>query len=217
MTSTCPRPHRDGRERPTAPSSALCRGCGERLGRNIAALPELDADLELALIQPDQGGGERVTHRRDPGLVINAAAVEARTAIRQQLAATVRMVADERDLTALPVDSVPGMSSWLAGHVPWLSAHEAAEEWAREYRELARAARAAAYPSGARRWYLSPCVEPECPGGLTVTMRADDDLLPSVIACDVDPEHGWEPHEWIALGRRLHGDGHVQLVARLAR
>lgn len=213
--SNCPNAHRDGKDRQSAPNMRLCWACRNRLERAIAETPALDTDLELALTQGSRAKGEHITHRRDPGLVINDHAMQARIAIRQQLVSQARMVVEERGLTTWPRDTVPAMATWLLAHVDWLAAHEAAEVWASEWDELRRECRRVAHPSGIRRFDLFPCIEPECTGILTVVLRPHDDLLPSEITCDQNIEHVWSSGKWMALGRRIHGTGYVALASRL--
>lgn len=212
MPENCPAPHRDGRDRTPAPGLRLCHGCRQRLGTAIAAMPDLDLDLELALIRADNTQSEPITHRKDPGLVLNQAALEARIAIRQELVATVRMVNEERGLSTWPKESTPGMVGYLMRHVDWLAAHEAAEDWVMEWTDLQRQARRAAHPSGIRRFELAPCIEVDCGGILIAILRPSDDLLPSSISCDANAQHQWQPREWIALGRRIHGTPHANLL-----
>lgn len=215
MSANCPSAHRDTKPRQSAPDMVLCWGCRNRMERAIAETPALDTDLELALTQASKAKGEHITHRRDPGLVLNDHAMDARIAIRQTLAAHIRMVVDERNLTTWPRDTVPAMATWLLAHVNWLAAHEAAHEWAREWDQLRRDARRAAHPSGIRRFDLFPCVEHDCPGTLTVILRPHDDLLPSEITCDHNNEHVWSSGKWMALGRRVYGTGYTDLAQRL--
>lgn len=215
MTNLCLNTHRDNKERRPAPNMNLCWPCRNHLERHIAETPALDADLELALIRGTGAKSEPVTHRRDPGLVLNDHALQARIAIRQQLTAQIRMVKDERNLTTWPQETIPAMATWLLPHVNWLAAHEAADTWANEWSDLHRQARRAAHPSGIRRFDLFPCIETECPGILTVILRPHDDLLPSEITCDHNPEHIWSSSKWMALGRRIHATGYTELAQRL--
>lgn len=216
MSENCQAPHRDGRERSQAPGLRLCQGCRHRLGEAIAAMTALDADLELALIRADNTQSEPITHRKDPGLVLNQAALEARIAIRQELVSTVRMINEERGLSTWPRDSVPSMVGFVMRHVDWLAAHEAAEEWVMEWTDLLRQSRRAAHPSGVRRFELAPCIEVDCTGTLIAILRPSDDLLPSSVSCDTEAAHQWPPREWIALGRRIHGSGHAALIRSIA-
>jgi hypothetical protein len=213
--AVCPCVHRDDRPRTAADGLRVCRGCFDRLERAVAESPALYAACEAALASSTGATEERVTHRRDPGLVLSEAALRARGAIRAQLVATVRMVVEERGLSRWPADNVPSMATWLLAHVTWLAAHPAAEDWVAEWTGLRSTARSAAYPSGTRRVDLEGCPEPSCPGVLVAWLRRDGDTLPSVIACTDDSEHVWEPHEWQALGRRLAGSGHADLACRL--
>ena len=122
------------------------------------------------------------------------------------------MVIEERHLTTWPADTVPAMATWLTPHINWLAAHEIAPDIATEYAQLKSEAHRVAYPAKTRRWFLSPCVEENCDGALMVTIRSDDDLLPSAITCDKTTEHTWEPNQWLALGRRIRREGYEHLA-----
>jgi len=213
--NVCNAPHRGDRYRTTAPGLRLCLSCRDRLASDIARLPDLYADLELALIHDTPTQDERITHRKDPGLVVNQRAVAARTLIRHELVSTTRMVIEERGLVTWPADTVSAMAAWLAAHIDWLAAHEIAVDVAAEYSSVRAEAQRVAYPAKTRRWFLSPCVEDNCDGALMVTIRSDDDLLPSAITCDKTTEHTWEPNQWLALGRRIRREGYEHLALRL--
>ena len=205
--TTCAVNHDNG-PRNALPGLRLCRHCHTQLGKDLDALPELDLALELALITTgSMSQGDKITHRKDPGLVLNDVAATARTVIRHTLVANVRMVHEERGLHEWPKDSVPAMVTWIKAHLDWLAAHEIAGDIADEHRALHRQARAAAYPNRVRQWELCPCIEADCSGILTVTIRSDDDLLPSAISCDHDPDHQWSSSQWLTLGRQLLKQG----------
>ena len=208
----CTSSHRDNRDRPAADGLRLCHGCHQRLTHAITELPGLDQDLELALIRAETPANDPITHRKDPGLVLNQPALEARTAIRQQFAAQIRMVNEERGLTTWPSPTVPAMTTYMTRHIDWLAAHEAADTWLTEWWDVRQQARRAAHPTGIRRFELAPCIETDCQGILIAILRPTDDLLPSSVSCDTNAEHEWQPHQWIALGRRIHGTPHTALV-----
>lgn len=208
----CPTAHRDGRERPTAPGLRLCHGCHRRLTQAITDLPHLDHDLELALIRAETPTNDPITHRKDPGLVLNQPALDARISIRQQFAAQIRMVNEERGLTTWPKETIPTMSAYMLRHVDWLAAHEAADTWLSEWWDVRQQARRAAHPTGVRRFELAPCIETDCEGILIAVLRPSDDLLPSSVSCDSNADHEWQPHQWVALGRRIHGSPQTTLL-----
>lgn len=214
-TNNCNGPHRDNRQRSKAPGLQLCHPCRDRLTTDINRLPNLYTDLELALIHDTPTQDERITHRKDPGLVVNQRAVTARTLIRHQLVSTTRMVIEERHLTTWPTETVPAIVTWLNPHIDWLATHEIAPDIATEYANVRAEAQRIAYPAKTRRWFLSPCVEENCDGALMVTIRSDDDLLPSAITCDKTTDHNWEPNQWLALGRRIRREGYEHLAMRL--
>ena len=208
----CNTSHRDGRQRPAADGLHLCHGCHQRLRQAITDLPGLDQDLELALIRAETPANDPVTHRKDPGLVLNQPALEARIAIRQQFAAQIRMVNEERGLTTWPQETILAMTNYMTRHIDWLAAHEAADTWLNEWWTVRQQARRAAHPTGIRRFELAPCIETDCPGTLIAILRPTDDLLPSSVSCDTNGEHDWQPHQWIALGRRIHGTPQSTLI-----
>ena len=204
----CTGRHRDDAERMTAPGAQLCYGCADRLLRDLGALPDLYVACQAALVATGNAGGERVTHRRDPGLVLSLPALKARTAIRAELVSWVRITHEERGLVAWPADEVAAMVAWLSGHVGWIVAQPWAPEIARTIADTMAEARAAAYPRPVRRIYVGACPVPECDGALSAYLHADADVLPSVIKCDAvlddDAEvHEWEAAEWIRLGRLI--------------
>lgn len=135
-------------------------------------------DLGLVLAASGRLLGEVVAARgADPNLTLNLAAAAARTRIRAELVALVRLVAGERGVS-LPggwapqrlsdgfigpprlvwqvADRVPALGRFVARHAEWLAAHPAADEHSATLRELAEgAAYRIAYPAGTRRFVLS--------------------------------------------------------------
>lgn len=205
----CTGRHRDNTDKVAAPGAMLCYGCSDRLLRNLAALPDLYDACEAALVSTGQAGGERVTHRRDPGLVLSLPALKARTAIRAELVSWVRITHEERGLTVWPAQTIPAMATWLASHIGWISAQPWAPEMARTIGDTTSEARAAAYPGNVRRIEVGACPIANCAGNLNAYLHADDDVLPSLIRCDAAPiddehtPHEWPASEWVALGRMI--------------
>lgn len=198
---------RHGDQRPEAlPSLRLCRACYNRLKRDLSTLGRLYVELENALpAGSTPQHGQRVTGSSTRPLPVNPAVADLRDQIRHDLAWWARYVADRRGLTPPTGATVPALARWLAGHTDWIAAHdEAAAACPPVARELAGRARALAYPSGARRITIGPCVEEidgeRCGGTVYATVRQDDDPRPSRIYC---PECGLEKgaEEWRRFGR----------------
>lgn len=206
-----------------------CRGCQPRLAadglrlchihtRDLATdayrAVEVYTELALALTRSDRPG-ERTTGTRDPGLIVNERAVEARSTIRHTLVAWCRLIADERGI-GLPADDIHSMARYIARHAEWLAAHPAAGDCSAELRELAHGEPwRIAYPTGSRVFEVGPCPETvdgqPCPGVVRAVLRRTDSLLPSELVCDWRPDpvpdgwtgHRWPASEWLTLGRKL--------------
>lgn len=43
-----------------------------------------------------------------------------------------------------------------------------------------------------------------CTGTLVAVLSSEDDLLPSVLRCDTDPDHAYSAADWRRLGERIH-------------
>lgn len=136
-----------------------------------------------------------------------------RRQVCEVLASWCQLVAEERDLhPGLKDADGPTLAGWLMPHVEWLAGHEAADAVASEVGRIAGSCDAIAREVRRSRVPIGPCVDHQttdlgervpCPGTLVAYLRSDQDLLPSVVACDADSEHSWEPGRWSTLGRRL--------------
>lgn len=149
-----------------------CRGCLPRLAADGLYLCEVDTrrmaedartaavlheDLALTLIRRGRGG-ERVASSSTGAPVPDDEVMEARTAIRATLVSLVRIIAAERG-SHLPVDEISALGGYVALHARWLAAHRAADEHARDLRDVASdpRTRRLAYPSGSDRLYIGDC------------------------------------------------------------
>lgn len=221
----CVGPHDD--PRPAGAPYWLCHGCASRLREQLLGLPSLYAACELALAGGSGSTGEKVTHRKDPGLVLSLAAYRARIAIRAELVSWARIVIEERGLQVAPADTVPAMAGFVAAHVDWLAQQDYVDETARTIDETTREARAAAFPRKASRIVIGPCVADRCDGTLIAVLREDADLLPSIIRCNAErPDdveewqpHEWAPSQWMNLGRQIvaRDEGTLALIERITR
>lgn len=180
---------------------ALCVPCQERLDRQLALLPRVYGELEVALVSaPDSG--DRVTGTARPGIPLNGPAVEARADIRGTLASWADLLVEGRTVR-LPLRTVPALAAFLRRHLAWLAVHPAAEDAATEIDALLRRSLAVARPRHDRRIAVGPCVTTDCRGRLTAVARDPGTALPSAVECDTDPTHTWPPERWRALYRNL--------------
>jgi hypothetical protein len=180
---------------------ALCVPCQERLDRQLALLPRVYGELEVALV-PAPDSGDRLTGIARPGIPLNGPAVEARADIRGTLASWADLMVEGRNVR-LPLRTVPALAAFLRRHLGWLAAHPAADEAATEIDDLLRRSLAIARPRHALRIPVGPCVAAACRGRLTVAARDPGTALPSAVECDTDPDHTWPPERWRALHRSL--------------
>ncbi|MEV5629164.1 hypothetical protein [Micromonospora tulbaghiae] len=149
-----------------------CRGCLPRLAADGLRLCSVDVrrlvedartaavlheDLALTLIRRGRGG-EKVAGSSSGAPVPDDEVMEARSAIRATLVALVRMIAEERG-SHLPADAITELGEYVAHHATWLAAHEAAEEHAKDLRDIASdpRTRRLAYPAGSDRMYIGDC------------------------------------------------------------
>jgi hypothetical protein len=109
---------------------ALCVPCQERLDRQLALLPRVYGELEVALV-PAPHSGDRVTGIDRPGIPLNGPAVEARAAIRGTLASWADLIVEGRTVR-LPLRTVPALAAFLRRHLGWLAVHPAADDAAAE-------------------------------------------------------------------------------------
>ncbi|SEO97676.1 hypothetical protein SAMN05216267_106327 [Actinacidiphila rubida] len=109
---------------------ALCVPCQERLDRQLALLPRVYGELEVALV-PAPDSGDRVTGIDRPGIPLNGPAVEARAAIRGTLASWADLIVEGRTVR-LPLRTVPALAAFLRRHLGWLAVHPAADDAATE-------------------------------------------------------------------------------------
>jgi hypothetical protein len=117
---------------------ALCAPCQERLDRQLALLPRVYGELEVALV-PAPDSGDRETGTARPGIPLNGPAVEARAAVRGALASWADLIVEGRTVR-LPLRTVPALAAFLRRHLGWLAAHPAAEDAATEIGEVLREA-----------------------------------------------------------------------------
>jgi hypothetical protein len=183
----------------------VCRHHHRRLIQALAEMTGLYDELGDRL-RPGGGNGPKITATFGHPLPIDTRVAAHREQIRHDLFWWSRLVADERGVHE-PRATVPACGTFLATHGDWCAAQPWVDELLEVMLELRRDAFRLAYPDGRRRIVLGTCTESvdgqPCPGTLTATVRATDDLLPSVIACRTCGTE-WTPDRWLTLGRRIH-------------
>lgn len=123
---------------------ALCVPCQERLDRQLALLPRVYGELEVALVAA-QDPGDRLSGTDRPGIPLNGPAVEARTAIRDALTSWADLIVEGRTVR-LPLRTVPALAAFLRRHLGWLAVHPAADDAAAEIDSVLQRALAVARP-----------------------------------------------------------------------
>ena len=170
--------------RQAADGLRLCVVDTRRMVEDARTAAVLHEDLALRLI-PTGMGGERVASSSTGSPSVDAEVVDARSAIRVTLVSLCRLIADERGI-GLPDDEVVAMGAYVAKHAVWLAAHPAADEHAKDLRDVAGdpRTRSLAYRRGTDHLYLGDCpltltdldgVESVC--GARIYQYADQHLI----------------------------------------
>ncbi|WP_030487280.1 hypothetical protein [Micromonospora chokoriensis] len=157
----------------------LCEVDTRRLAEDARTAAVLYDDLALTLM-PGGRGGERVSTSSTGAPIPDSGVMEARDAIYSTLTALVRFISEERGIVipwewrteTLPegfigpprrirvgVGYASALSAYIATHTVWLAAHPAADEHARDLRDIASdpRTRRLAYPAGSDRLYIGDC------------------------------------------------------------
>jgi hypothetical protein len=175
----------------------LCADCTGRLARSLVALPgayeECGGVLDGARTRRWE---ERTSSQAMPGMPLNTAAVEVRTAITRVLASWSGLVAEQRR-TAAPRREVPALTRFLLRHLDWLSGHEAVGDLTEEVAGLMRAAARVVDAPPERTMPIGGCRAAGC-GGTLVARSVRDSGAPPELVCTATPGHRWALHEWLA-------------------
>ena len=204
----------------TQPSSA-------HLGHHIAAHLRLIRTTWADMLpdSPSIGAGSPTSGTKEPPPPAPIAVLSLRRDVCQLLASWCRLVLDDiTDMDGqhmsvrLDGTDAPGMAGWLLTWADWLGDHEAGEVADDEIGSAARKCEAVASRRRTRRFRVGPCIDHAvtdlgervaCTGTLVAVLSSDDDLLPSVLRCDVDPEHAYSAADWRRLGERIHSAGQI--------
>jgi hypothetical protein len=169
---------------------------------------------------PKASGGEVVSATKEPPPPAPIAVLSLRREVCEVLVSWVRLVVDDAvDVNGatmtvrLDGKDAPSMAGWLLTWADWLADHDAATVALDELGGMARRCDDVVAQRRARRFRVGPCIDHgttdmgervPCTGTLVATLSTDDDLLPSVLRCDVDPMHAYTASEWRRLGERIH-------------
>lgn len=206
------RPADRGGSREAAPGYRLCWMDLDRMTEKLNDLIRLVPDLDAALSRFMAAMNEKVSGTPGWSVELNDTVARMRWQIHYELTTTVRLVIEERGLSAYPANAIAPMATWTLGHVPWLAAHKSAGERCDEMTAWAGMAMEAINPNPPKVVQIGPCVMVNCPGVLSAVVRPQDSLLPSAIVCswwrdledktDIEP-HAWPADQWHALGRAM--------------
>ncbi|MGW3808841.1 hypothetical protein [Micromonospora sp. NPDC005113] len=223
----CPQPDtcRGCLPRPAADGLRLCDVDTRRLAEDARTAAVLHEDLTLRLM-PGGKGGEKVSSSSTGAPSVDPDVVEARSAIRATLVSLCRLIADERG-AQLPQDATEALGAYVAHHAVWLAAHGAADEHARDLRDIAGdpRTRRLAYPAGTDRLYIGDCpllvrdldgAESIC--GTRLYQYADQQLI-GCDGCGTDETVEWWQREIVGEAAKLVDAyaGAAELAMRHAR
>lgn len=182
----------------------VCRACHERVYRELAELPELYLRCESALIHFPRAFVPRVAGGAATGLVLDEAVMNARRDIVGLLASWSGLVADERKVGRPRRRDVTELSAFLATHVDWLLAHQAAASFAEELATAAATAREASLGGATLGIEVGPCVEAGCEH-VMIARRAERAASPPVESVEVScaAGHTWRTHQWLQLAHQV--------------
>ncbi len=195
------------------PGTRLCGACYDGLREGLVNLVGLHVDCGEAMLprgrsfslpplRGSRGGG---------GLPVDERLLAARSCIVDLLVSWSGLVVEERQLTA-PEDLEPAtLVVLLVRNLDWLAAHPAAVDLTEEVSGLLRRVRAAFSSPGGRVESLGSCVHPGCDAAMSVAVDARRGRGAREIRCAAG--HSWQPHQWLALSRRI--DGHARRNTRV--
>jgi len=213
----------------------FCPACIEKASEKLHAIADAWADLEDVIVSTGGAGSEPVKGTKDVGLVLNEKASTARAKTSADLWAYARMVlewGDEhgRNMTGPAKSTIPALAQWLADwHLSVLTVHAgrySAVAFMEDVWSDARAVRAAAYPTGARKVPTGlRCTEHvtgvdgdrlPCPGQMVAWVRPQASTLPDLV-CEDDRTHVVDPATWQRVGwKRAHATLDPGAMLRLA-
>ncbi|MEP7194602.1 MAG: hypothetical protein ABI903_17275 [Actinomycetota bacterium] len=177
-------------------------------GRIRTALTGINAAWSATLNPARRASGSHaMTSLVNPPLPIPASVLDDRAKAHDVLAHWSLTVMRGRRLHRVGAAGVPALCGFLWIHAAWLADYPKALA---DLESSAAALGQIAADNAPHRFKVGNCPgttnDLPCPGAVKATVRADDDLLPSVLTCSGTPVHSWPAGEWRILERRLHMD-----------
>ena len=186
-----------------ARTGQLCNTCHGRLERNLAETPALTNTVHrlfLAPGSPTDSDGSKHT-KSEPPLPLNVHTLDALYRIDTLLYSWLLMVCDDRGLHGphTPGDAAVS-STWLLGHLPWITAQAWVDDFDAELREATQALRAIT-----GEYVRATTLSMACPycSELSLTVKADasSDVVCRTEGCQ-DPrgeKPRWDQNTWVFL------------------
>lgn len=176
-------------------------------GRIIEALAEIRKFYDATLQPVHRGAGSHALTVVIAQPPITAATLDVRRRAYAALVYWTMVVVRGRKLHRTGKAGVPALTGFLTIHADWLATYAKAVA---DFERSATALTQIATDSVPHHVSPGPCPGTvngnPCPGVIRATLRRDDDLLPSEMACDATPRHAWPAGEWKLLERRLHAN-----------
>lgn len=185
----------------------LCRGCTDKLSRDLEAVPDLVADLLITVSRQDHVQAAQPGRSAGTPLVFNPGASEELADLRYYLATwTGRMAAHlgvELDIEDQPV----AYAAWLGRFLRVIRHHDDAAQLSTEiHRAVAAARHAVDLAPVSSRFPVGPCpriIEGGwfCDGDVlaTITTVADEPPTMTCLRC----EHVWRAEQWLRAGKQI--------------
>ena len=124
---------------PVPDMAHVCSRCSTPLITDLRDIPDLDAELDVAvckLSRMGSGGGRS----SEPKMPVNLNADDTGRALKAVLATWADLITTERGI-GYPLDGLAPMSRWMLGHIEWIRHHPAGADAVTEIRAAVRAVR----------------------------------------------------------------------------
>ena len=200
----------------------MTRPSAAHLGHQIATHLRLIRSTwaDMLPTAPSVGSSDLVMGSKEPPPPAPIGTLSLRREVCEVLASWCRLVLDDvTDIhgqhmgASIDGTDAPGMAGWLLTWADWLGEHDAGQVADDELGRAARQCEAVASRRTVRRFKVGPCIDHvetdtggrvPCSGTLVAVLSSEDDLLPSVLRCDTDPDHAYSASDWRRLGERIH-------------
>ncbi|GAA4845570.1 hypothetical protein GCM10023201_41090 [Actinomycetospora corticicola] len=196
-------------QRPTGDGGHLCRGCTDRLRRDLDAVPDIVSELLVTVSRQDHVQPVRAGRSTATPLVYNPDASDELTDLAYLLGSWSRCMADDLGMK-LEVPDTPDTpaahAAWLALRLRVIRHHPAVDDLAGEIgHAVARGRRAVDVHDVASRFLVGPCPQLTdgwfCDGDVQATITTTRDEPPTM-AC-LRCHHTWRAEQWLRAGKLI--------------